>query len=405
MSTKFIKANVIFNKIGKFFLRIYFNYKYNISADNIILKDIKPPYLILPNHTNILDPFFISVFVKESIYFVTSDEQFRYPIKRFLLTNLVGAIPKKKFVPDIITVKDIIRIVKNKGIVGIFPEGQRNWDGETLEIITSTAKLIKMLEIPVVTVILGGAYLAHPRWADKNRKGKVHLKFNYTFSPEKIKNMTVEEINKELAIALDYNEYEQQEKLMNTYTNSNLAEDLELFLFTCPHCKSIGTMQSKKDIFKCNNCNYSVVYNKYGFFEKNDSDLYFRLQGPWDKWQMDNLTNLIKKGEDKEKIILKDEKVTVYVSGRAKPLRKIYYGNIVLNHTNFYIENSDNQIIFFEVDKMSGINVQYNNHFEFYYNDQLFRFIFDINTISAYKWVSALSIYQILLSEKEAQVN
>jgi len=177
MATEFKKVNIVINRIGIFFLKLYFKYKYSITYDNRDLNNVKPPYLILPNHVNNLDPFFVGAFVKEPIYFVTTDEQFRNPVKGFLLSRLTGAIPKKKFVPDIITVKDIIRIVKNKGIVGIFPEGQRSWSGETEELVRSTAKLIKMLGIPVVTVILSGSHLAHPRWANNNRKGKIHLKY------------------------------------------------------------------------------------------------------------------------------------------------------------------------------------------------------------------------------------
>ena len=331
MSTEFKKVNLVINRIGIFFLKLYFNYKYNITYDNKDLNNIKPPYLILPNHVNNLDPFFVGAFVKEPIYFVTSDEQFRNPVKGFLLSKLT-----KKFVPDIITVKDIIRIVKNKGIVGIFPEGQRNWDGETQELVRSTAKLIKMLEIPVVTVILSGSHLAHPRWAINNRRGKVHLKYKYVFSSEKIKNMSADEIDKELSDKLYYDEYEQQKRVMYTYTAPNLAENLELFLFTCPQCKSIGTMQSKKSFFYCNKCNYTVIYNKYGFFDKVIDNLLFQYPSPWNKWQIDNLIQLIEKEEDSEYIILKDDNVTVSVSSRLKPLKKMYYGAISLNKNYFY---------------------------------------------------------------------
>ncbi|MGD9677680.1 MAG: 1-acyl-sn-glycerol-3-phosphate acyltransferase [Vulcanibacillus sp.] len=391
MATEFKKVNIVINRIGISFLKLYFKYKYSITYDNRDLNNVEPPYLILPNHVNNLDPFFVGAFVKEPIYFVTSDEQFRNPVKGFLLSKLTGAIPKKKFVPDIITVKDIIRIVKNKGIVGIFPEGQRNWDGETQELVRSTAKLIKMLEIPVVTVILSGSHLAHPRWANNNRKGKVHLKYEYTFTPEDIKNMSADEIDKELSDKLNYDEYEQQKKVMNTYTAHNLAESLELFLFTCPQCKSIGTMQSKGNVFYCNKCNYTVIYNKYGFFDKITDEPLFTYPNPWNKWQIGNLIQLIEKEEDTDHIILRDDKVTVSVGSSLKPLINMYYGTIFLNKIYLYIENLDNQIIPFEVSKMLGLNVQYNDQFEFYYNEQLFRFRFDNTTISAYKWTEALN--------------
>ncbi len=393
MSTEFRKASLPLNRIGISMLHVYLKYKYNISYDNLDLKKIKPPYLILANHTNNLDPFIIGTYVKQPIYFVTSDEQFRYPIRGFFMSKLVRAIPKKKFVADIITVKEIIKIVKNNGIVGIFPEGQRSWDGKTLELVPSTSKLVKLLGIPVVTVILEGAHLARPRWSSKNRKGKIHLNYKYILSPSKIKNMTIEQIDTELNTALYHNEYEKQKQNMNTYTSAKLTENLELFLFTCPHCKSIGDMHSRDNLFYCEKCNYSVIYNKYGFFDKVDSEMYFEYPSPWDRWQIENLEFLMNNTNNVNEPILKDENVTVFVSSRLKPLEKIFHGNIALNSKYFYLENSSEEFRHFEVTKISGLNVQYNNQFEFYYDEQLFRFIFDSPTTSAYKWTSALNIF------------
>jgi len=203
--------------------------------------------------------------------------------------------------------------------------------------------------------------------------------------------MSVDEIDKELTDKLYYDEYEEQKKVMNTYTAHNLAESLELFLFTCPQCTSIGTMQSKGNVFYCNKCHYSVIYNKYGFFDKVIDEPLFPYPSPWNKWQINNLIQLIEKEGDTNHIILKDDKVTVSVGSSLKPLINMYYGTIFLNKIYLYIENLDNQIIPFEVSKMLGLNVQYNNQFEFYYNNQLFRFRFDNTTISAYKWTEALN--------------
>lgn len=396
MSIKFKKANLHLNRIGVSILNVYFKFKYNISYNNHELDNIKPPYLILANHTNNLDPFIIGTYVKEPIYFVTSDEQFRNPIKGFFLGKLTRSIPKKKFIPDINTIKEILKVVKNNGIVGIFPEGERSWDGKTLELIPSTSKLVKLLGIPVVAVILEGAHLAHPRWALKNRKGKIHLKYSYILDPAKINEMSVEQIEKELNTALHHNEYEKQKLKMNPYTGSKLSENLELFLFTCPDCKSFGTMRSEDNKFYCEYCNYSVIYNKYGFFDCVAGELYFEYPSQWDQWQIENLKLKINTNENSSQLIFKDENVNVFVSSKLKPLEKIFHGNIVLNNNCFYVKGLDEKFMKFDLTKISGLNVQYKNQFEFYYHDLLYKFIFDNPLTSAYKWTSALNILKKL---------
>lgn len=396
MSKKFVKANRPFNKIGKFFLKIYFFVKYRISHNNKVLQEITPPYLILSNHVNNLDPFFIATYIKQPVYFVTSDEQFRYPIRNFLLRRLVGAIPKKKFVSDINTVKDIIKVMKNDGIAGIFPEGQRSWEGETKKIIFSTAKLVKKIGVPVVTVNLKGALLARPRWSIKNRKGKVEINYQYSLSSEQIKNMSVEEIQKILEKDLYHNEYEYQKEKMQTYKAPKLAENLELFIFTCPKCNSIGTLKSNDNTLTCQNCNNSVVYNEYGLFENAHDRLYFKNPSEWDKWQLNNLKNICQTAINTTEIvkIISDSNVSIYVTTKFNPLQKLTQGNICLNKNDLIIIRDEKEVKLFNIQKISGLSIQYKNELEFYYDEKLYRFKFDTPTISAHKWNSAIEILQ-----------
>lgn len=397
MSSKFVKANIPFNKVSKFFLRIYFSIKYNISYNNKDLQKINPPYIILANHVNNLDPFFITSYIKQPVYFVTSDEQFRYPLRKFLLRNLVGAIPKKKFVSDINTVKDIIKVIKNKGIVGIFPEGQRSWEGETKEIIFSTAKLVKKIGVPVVTVQLKGALLAHPRWSNTNRKGKVELDYTFILSSKQIKEMSIEEIQTCLQKSLYHNEYQYQQEKMNTYKAAKLAENLELFLFTCPKCHTIGSLKSENNKFFCENCGYSVTVNEYGFFDKVNNTLFFKNPGEWDKWQLTHLQGICKTAVSSEDNIdiISDNNVSLYVSTKFKPLEKLTYGNIILNKDNLAISDTSKEVKLFKLSEISGVSIQYKNELEFYYDEKLYRFKFDDITISAHKWSSAIEFLQV----------
>ncbi|MFA9397056.1 MAG: lysophospholipid acyltransferase family protein [Clostridiaceae bacterium] len=393
MASKSRQANRGFNKTVKFVIIKYLINKYNVEYHGLDFKEIKTPYLILCNHVNNLDPFFVGYYVDEPVHYVTSDEQFRSPIKKFFLNNLLGAIPKKKFVSDMATVRDIIKIKNNKGVVGIFPEGKRSWQGETEDVILSTDKLVKMLKIPVITFKIQGAHLTHPRWASKSRKGKIYLTSKISLNEEQLKNMSSDEIHEVLKKDLYHNETNFQEKNKIKYKGKKLAEHLELYLFTCPKCKSIGSLKSKHNKIYCKKCNYNLIINEYGSFEKNDNEVYFKYPGQWDKWQKKYLKNTILNKIKENRIIIEDNDIEVFVGSKLKPLKKIIVGNLVLMDDGLYVKGINNKVkICFEIKKISGLNVQYNSEFEFYYENKLYRFRFLIPRTSAYKWCTALNI-------------
>ena len=54
------------------------------------------------------------------------------------------------------------RIVQAGGSIGIFPEGNTTYNGQTATIQASTVKLIRMLKIPVIIINMKGFYLSFP---------------------------------------------------------------------------------------------------------------------------------------------------------------------------------------------------------------------------------------------------
>lgn len=392
MKKKKIFANRTFVRLIRSTLGKYITRKYNVKVLNNITNNIAAPYIVLANHTNFWDPVFVATYCKEPIHFVTSDEYFRNGILNFFF-RLLGAIPKTKFLSDVETVKNIIKIKNLNGIIGIFPEGQRNWDGKTSKILFATAKLIKNLKIPVVIAVMKGAYLSYPRWAKKPRYGEISISYNLLLNKEQIIKMSVEEIYTQLSSSLDFDEYEFQSKNMIEYNGNNLAENLELLLYKCPHCNSIGKMRSNKNNFKCLSCGYEVLYNKYGYFEANREKLYFSNLKDWCIWQDDELYKLIalKFTQKSSDILISDKNVLLFKGIRLKPLKKFRIGEIKLFIDKLVFTSLRGENISFEFSKIFGLNVQHNDRFEFYYENILYRFNFNINHTSAYKWVTAIT--------------
>lgn len=388
------KASRIFNKVLRFVLGKYLTGRYNLVHIDKGVKELKPPYLILANHTNFWDPFFVGTFVPEPIHFVTADEYFRNPLVKVAL-GLVGAIPKSKFIADFDTVKSILKIKKTGGIIGIFPEGKRNWDGGPEPIVYSTAKLIKALKIPVVTVLLKGAHLSKPRWARKSRRGTISVAFEILLTPEEIRLLPTDEIYKRITAGLAYDEYVFQKDKKIPFRGQRLAENLELFLFTCPQCRQIGTMKSRRNDFFCGSCGYCVSFDEYGFFQqkKNRSgqQLSFRSPREWNQWQLKLLEEEIVSVKEDTSVILEDRLAVMFRGTRLQPLKRLHTGHLQLLCDSLLFLSLHGDKLRFPLEEITGLNVQHNDKLEFYHQDTLYRFIFKPH-VSAYKWTKGIEL-------------
>ena len=397
MAAEFRKASRLFTKFLKVPLGIYLRLLFGYEIFNDEIAGLKPPYIVLANHTNFWDPFLLSMCFPDPVHFVTSDLHFRHPLLRPLL-RLVGAIPKTKNVSDPQTIKDIIRVTRSGGIIGIFPEGRRSWDGRTLPLLYPTAKLIKSLKVPVVTVLFKGAYLSMPRWAKKTRKGELHMICRKLLDTEELAVHSSDDIYTKITEGLSYDEYEYQKEKMIRYKSGIPAERLELFLFCCPACKSMGTLESKKECFFCSNCGYAVKYNEYGFFDSTGGEFYYENPRDWNQWQLKYLESLLDGSEfvNPSKSIFEDNNV-ILQSGtgeRHKALKKEQTGKLAIFQNLIRFEGLNSRILEFPLHRISGENVQMNNQLEFYHEKILYKFTGDSYSLSAYKWVKAIELYK-----------
>jgi 1-acyl-sn-glycerol-3-phosphate acyltransferase len=158
--------------VKPFYVRIF-----KIHAVGLESLPKKGPYLLVGNHSHKLDPFFIGGMIGRPIFQMASDEFFRIPIMRRFMWAM-GAFPRRKGSHDIKSIKYAIKRVNAGFPLAIYPEGGRNWDGETLPTLRSTAKLVKLLKVPLVTVVSKGNYLSFPRWADKMRRGPITIYYS-----------------------------------------------------------------------------------------------------------------------------------------------------------------------------------------------------------------------------------
>jgi 1-acyl-sn-glycerol-3-phosphate acyltransferase len=137
--------------------------------------------ILVANHVTLFDPIWIYDVLRRPVYFVATDELFRGRLLGSLL-RWFGAFPKRKAASDLKTMKNMMQVLGRGGLVGLYPEGVRTWDGTNGPLIPTIARLIRRMKVPVYTCRLEGGYLAWPRWASKWRRIPVRMVFNRLYA-------------------------------------------------------------------------------------------------------------------------------------------------------------------------------------------------------------------------------
>lgn len=390
-----------FNRLLKWTFGRWLKRVYRIEVRGLeIFQTLRPPYIIVANHVSTRDPFWISAFVPGPIFWVGSDSNMRSSLMRWLL-KLVGTIPKAKVIPDIETVNDIVQVVRRqKGIIGLFPEGAQSWNGSTLPLVPSTAKLLKLLKVPVVRVLIRGGYFALPRWTWKRRRGTVILDFSLLFTPEYLSTTPVESLSLDLDQALNHDEFSDSYLAGKPYRSPRRAEHLELSLYLCSNCESFGSLRSRGNRLFCSAC--GAFWKLDCFYQLQPQSAPYRsfTRIPeWDAWQAQTVQEKARRAtaEAPNHPIVSDMGVLLLQGRRANPLRRIRTGTLILFPDRLELATLSGERLQFPLHTLEGITVLKRQLLEFYQGRTLYQVRFPFRYMSARKWqdlMLALQDYQ-----------
>ena len=134
------------------------------------------PVVIAANHSSFLDAILLAAFSPRPIWFMTKNSQFAHRwLARFLVW--ARAFPVRRYTSDPVAVRNALRVLAGGEVLGLFPEGERSWDGRMLPFKRTTVRLLLALGIPVVPVGIAGAYGLMPRWTGRIRRRPVVIRF------------------------------------------------------------------------------------------------------------------------------------------------------------------------------------------------------------------------------------
>lgn len=396
-STRYVPQNLRwFNKLIKATYGLWLHAFFRIRGQGAAMaRALKPPYVLVSNHVTVLDPFILSTFLREPVYWITSDGNMRTRLMRALL-GLVGSIPKSKSIPDIETVNWTVRVIrKRRGVVGIFPEGQQTWNGTTLPLVPSTAKLLKLLKVPVLAAVIKGGYSSFPRWTSARRRGKIVVEWKLAFSPEELKSLSVDEIRGRLEAALAHDEAAWQDKARAPFEAIRRAEHVELGLFMCPRCEAIGEIRSSRSRLNCLSCGLALKLDAFGRFKARGGEApAFSNIRDWDRWQAGAFDRRLRldAAARPDRPLFSDAGALLFHGRKMNPLRRLRSGTLILYPDRIELATFLGERLDFPVASIEGIGVLKRNILEFYVGRDLYQIRFPLSSASARKWQSGVEI-------------
>ena len=236
--------------------KIFIAKKYNVHInDKIGMSKVEGSYIFISNHASRLDYIFtgIPVYPKCMNYVAGYNEFHRSHLT--LVFKLLHVIPKKNFIPDIYSIKEIFRVLKAGGRICIFPEGMSSISGANQPIAIGTGKLLKKAGVPVYYSVIRGGYLTSPKYNLRDRCGKVEVEIDQLFSAEDLERLSTQEIEDIINKSIYHDDYAWNKVAQNHYDiGDNGAEDLETLLFWCPKCGKQHVMKTEGNRIFCQSC-------------------------------------------------------------------------------------------------------------------------------------------------------
>lgn len=165
---------------------IYFLTKYAIfpllkiyhRAERIDFKNAprKGAYIIIANHASFLDPWYLGVMFRSRRihYLITTKWYLKNKFWKFFF-DLYGCVPVNPNDMEPSTIKMILKILQEGGVVGIFPEGRICYDGKMQEFNPGAVYVAMRAKVPIVPVTICGSYEMLPRHKRIPRPKKLRI--------------------------------------------------------------------------------------------------------------------------------------------------------------------------------------------------------------------------------------
>lgn len=262
------------------------------------MEGVKRPYLLLCNHNAFYD-FMVAIkatFPNQAYYIVAIDGFVGIGGILHWLMARVGCIPKRKFTNDTRLVRQLKQVSDRKKIVAFYPEARYSLCGTNAILPPSLGKLVKLLKIPVVTLITQGNHINSPFWHTGDRLIKTEATMKQILSVEEIAKMDYNQIMEVINREFKYDDFAWQRDNQIRMTKRTRAEGLHKVLYQCPHCGQEYRMDSRGTELWCKACGHRWNMTEYGQLEAVEGPTHFAHIPDWYEWERENVRREVESG-------------------------------------------------------------------------------------------------------------
>lgn len=142
------------------------------------------PFVIVANHSSLLDGFILGSSVKPKITFMSAAYLFKMPFVGSILRG-IGAIPVQGKGNDIKLIKKAMKVLQAGGVLGIFPEGRITNEKDDFSAKAGAAYLAVKVDVPIIPMAIKGAGKALPVGAKFPKLNKIEVKIGKPISGSK----------------------------------------------------------------------------------------------------------------------------------------------------------------------------------------------------------------------------
>ena len=370
--------------------------------------------ILVANHVNVFDPIWIYDVLRRPVHFVASEELFRSRILAPVVRQF-GTFAIRKRARDIQSIRNMVKVIRSGGLLGIYPEGTRTWDGISLPILPTIARIIRMMRVPVYSCRVEGGYLQRPRWADRWRPLRVRLVFDRLYPAEAIPE-SEQQIMKDLAEAIQTRDYELPIPRSNGRRVAGLASGIYRLLYRCPNCGNLESLEAVKPLssnrVECRSC-FAVWEIDLGcrLTPVDDegtavgerqiaADFYRRIR----EMPLKPIHSSLLELEDGEKLYLASRSHFCYREKRYPNLRLLAYGRAFLTDRRFVFKGrgkrKNNVKLAAPLEQIEALNIEPGNKLHFIYRNCLYRI--PIHRESPVKWQDYM---EQLITRRKRQVD
>ena len=305
-----------------------------------------------------MDPFLLSLSFRFPIYFVASDDLFNLKISP-LINYLVAPIPKSKSLRDVAAMMGVLRVIREGGAVGVFPEGNRTISGGQWEMTDAIAKLAKSLKVPLVIYNIRGGYGTDPRWGHSIRKGRAFGEVRRVISVEELADLSNEQLFDLIKNGLAVNDADSGV----SFRSRKRAEFIERALYMCPVCRGVSGIVSHKYKLKCRYCGTEAVYTEK--LAINPAVAGFDRIYEWYGWEREEIVKAVMQG-----MRIEDKDILFRESVKFKRKKKLDGNSVYIDKDKLVIYGGKSEQVF-PLEQITALTMVGKKKFNFYWQGKI----------------------------------